>query len=236
MNELMKRENSAMAILNKESLNAMQDFAKMAITSQLFLSTEKCSNEEKIAKAVMQLAAGAEMGIGAVESLRSMIIIRGRVSFTAGFIASRIKTSGRYNYRVVKSDDTICSIEFFEGGESIGISAFSITDARKAGLGGDNWSKYPSDMLFARAISRGARRFCPDIFKGSAYTPEELIEAQPRKMIDADFVEAEVVNDEAQIDVPVNDEPIDNEPEQAIPAPAAPKKNGYQPRKIEDDF
>jgi hypothetical protein len=39
----------------------------------------------------------------------------------------------------------------------------------------DNWKKYPSDMLFARAISRGARRYAPGIFGGSPiYTPDEL--------------------------------------------------------------
>ena len=48
--------------------------------------------------------------------------------------------------------------------------------AQAAGLTGkDNWKKYPSDMLFARAISRGARRFAPGIFGGSpVYTPDEM--------------------------------------------------------------
>ncbi|NJO31398.1 MAG: recombinase RecT [Richelia sp. SL_2_1] len=41
-------------------------------------------------------------------------------------------------------------------------------------LGKDNWKKWPSDMMFARALTRGARRYCPDVFGGPAYTKEEL--------------------------------------------------------------
>ena len=38
-----------------------------------------------------------------------------------------------------------------------------------------NWRKYPRNMLFARAISNGARWYCPDLFGGSpVYTPDEL--------------------------------------------------------------
>lgn len=49
-------------------------------------------------------------------------------------------------------------------------------EAQEAGLlGKDNWKKYASDMLFARAISRGAKRYTPGIFGGSpVYTPDEL--------------------------------------------------------------
>jgi hypothetical protein len=58
----------------------------------------------------------------------------------------------------------------------VGASSFTIQEAQEAGLlGKDNWKKYPSDMLFARAISRGAKRFAPGIFGGTAvYTADEM--------------------------------------------------------------
>jgi hypothetical protein len=43
----------------------------------------------------------------------------------------------------------------------------------------DNWKAYPEDMLFARNISRGARRFTPDIFGAPVYTADELEEDAP---------------------------------------------------------
>jgi hypothetical protein len=63
--------------------------------------------------------------------------------------------------------------KFFEGAESLGVSTFTIDDAKKAQT--KNLEKFPRNMLFARAISNGARWYCPDIFGGSpVYTPDEM--------------------------------------------------------------
>jgi len=56
-----------------------------------------------------------------------------------------------------------------------GAATFTIEEAKTAGLAGkDNWKGYPSDMLFARALTRAQRRYAPDIWGGSVYTPEEV--------------------------------------------------------------
>ena len=40
---------------------------------------------------------------------------------------------------------------------------------------GDNWRKYPKNMLFARAISNGVKWHCPDVMNGQpVYTPDEM--------------------------------------------------------------
>ena len=58
-------------------------------------------------------------------------------------------------------------------GKEIGKSSFTTKDAAKAGIINKAvWQNYPKNMLFARALSNGARFFCPDVY--SAYTPEEL--------------------------------------------------------------
>ena len=87
-----------------------------------------------------------------------------------------VKNDPRYDYRVKQCDDKACIIEWFESGALRGQAGFTMAEALAAGLTGkDNWKKYPSDMLFARAISRGARRFAPGIFGGSpVYTPDEM--------------------------------------------------------------
>jgi hypothetical protein len=40
--------------------------------------------------------------------------------------------------------------------------------------GTQNLNKFARNMLFARCISNGIKWFCPDVFSGSVYTPEEL--------------------------------------------------------------
>jgi hypothetical protein len=72
-------------------------------------------------------------------------------------MAASIKRSQRYRYKIHELTDRRCTIEFFEEGESAGISAFSIEDAQKAGLlKGDNWRNYPRNMLFSRAMDISA--------------------------------------------------------------------------------
>ena len=124
------------------------------------------------AQAVVKVLAGRELGIGAVASMTGINIIQGRVALSANLIAALVKRSGRYGYQVTKLDDDICTIRFTEAGKSIGESTFTRADATKAGT--RNMDKFPRNMLFARAMSNGAKWFCADIFGGPVYTPEEL--------------------------------------------------------------
>ena len=93
-------------------------------------------------------------------------------------IASLIKKSNRYDYLIEKLDDTECVIAFFaletEGKKvELGKSTFTFKDAAKAGLANkDVWKNYPRNMLFARALSNGARWYCSDVYCG--YTAEEI--------------------------------------------------------------
>jgi hypothetical protein len=128
------------------------------------------------AQAIVKVMAGAELGLPPFASMTGIHIIQGKPVLGANVIATLVKNDPRYNYRVKEATDTVCTIEWLEDGKPAGASSFTMAEAKTAGLTGkDNWSKYPSDMLFARAISRGARRFAPGIFGGSPiYTPDEM--------------------------------------------------------------
>jgi hypothetical protein len=136
-------------------------------------------------------------------------IIKGKVTLSANLIASAIKRSGRYNYRVVTLTDDACRIDFYEAGERIGTSEFSTADAKAAGLAGDNWRKFPRNMLFARAISNGAKWYCPDLSGGPLYTPDELgaqVDGETGEVIDAPVVVKQPAT-------PATNEPTPFEPE-----------------------
>lgn len=128
------------------------------------------------AQAIVKVMAGAELGLPPFASMSGIHIVQSKPVLGANVIATLVKNDPRYNYKIVECTDKICTIEWFENGQSTGQSSFTMSEAQTAGLTGkDNWKKYPSDMLFARAISRGARRHAPGIFGGSPiYTPEEL--------------------------------------------------------------
>lgn len=124
------------------------------------------------AQAIVKVLAGRELGFGPIASMTGVNIVKGRPALSANLMAAAIKRSGRYTYRVVRLDDQACEIAFFENGQEIGRSVFTREDAKKAGT--QNMDKYPRNMLFARALSNGAKWYCPDIFGGPVYTPEEL--------------------------------------------------------------
>jgi hypothetical protein len=127
------------------------------------------------AQAVTKILAGQELGIGPVTSMTGIHVIKGKITLSANLIASAVRRSGKYDYAVRHLDDQRCEIEFYRDGKPIGVSTFTMEDAKRAGLSnGDNWRKYPPNMLFARAMSNGARWYCPDVFNGPVYTPDEL--------------------------------------------------------------
>jgi hypothetical protein len=151
-------------------LNDTLQLGKVLAESGFFADSRSAS------QAVVKVLAGREIGFGPVASMTGINIIQGRVSLSANIMAAAVKRSGRYNFRVREMTEAVCKIEFFERNgdkwESIGVSAFTDTDARKAGT--KNMDKYPRNMLYARAMSNGVRWYCPDVTGGPVYTPEEL--------------------------------------------------------------
>lgn len=132
------------------------------------------------AQAIVKVLAGRELGIGPISAMTGIYIVKGRVTMSANLMASLIKRSGRYTYAVLTMTDERVELAFKElqGGQwlDIGHSTFTKADAVQAGLWGssDPWKKTPRNMLFARAMSNGAKWFTPDIFSGPVYTPDEL--------------------------------------------------------------
>jgi hypothetical protein len=127
------------------------------------------------AQAAVKIIAGQELGFGPVASMTGIHIVQGRITLSANLIAAAIRRSGRYGYRILELSDEVCRLEFLEEGTSVGVTDFTWKDAERAQLAGKPiWKQYPRNMLFARAMSNGARFYCPDVFGGPVYTPEEL--------------------------------------------------------------
>lgn len=145
------------------------------------------------AQAMVKVLAGAEIGLPPFASMSGIHIVNGKPTLGANLIATLVKNDPRYDYRVKRADNEACVLAWYEGGAAVGESSFSIQEANAAGLTGkDNWRKYTSDMLFARALTRGARRYAPGIFGGAPiYTPDEMgVDTDE----DGHVVEGQIVN------------------------------------------
>ena len=118
------------------------------------------------AAAAAKLIIGRGLGLTDYDAMSGLHIIKGKAVLAANLMAAAIKRAGKYDYRCVVNEDE-ARIEFRQrtadgGWETIGITSYTMDDAKRAGLGGDNWRKYPKAMLFARAISTGYKQHCPD--------------------------------------------------------------------------
>jgi hypothetical protein len=162
-------ETTAVAV-PQMSLSDVMQLGSIAIASGNFPDLR--NNEQ----AIVRIMAGRELGLQPMTALRDLYVVEGKVAMSSGLIASMIRNHPKYNYKIRSMDNEHCIIDFFENGEQVGDSAFSIEDARQAGIyrQGSGWTKYPRNMLFARALTNGARWHCPDAFDGAVYTPEEL--------------------------------------------------------------
>jgi len=160
------------------SLNQLNFIGQMMAKSGMFPDVTDA------AKAFVKIMAGKEIGVTPFQSMTNIHLIQGKATMGANLMAAKVKGSGKYDYRVMELTSETCSILFrqrdplAEGGwADLGKFTYSLEDAKRAGLvkTGSSWEKYPSNMLFARAISSGVRIYCPDVFNGNlVYVPEEL--------------------------------------------------------------
>jgi hypothetical protein len=143
---------------------------------EIFFKSGYFQDTRDAAQAVTKIMAGRELGVPPVASMTGIYIVKGKPALGANLIAACVKRSGKYNYRVLQHDPTVCEIEFQEliGGkwEACGVSKFSLEDAKR--MGTQNMDKFPRNMLFARAMSNGAKWYCADVFIGGVYVPDEL--------------------------------------------------------------
>ena len=191
---------------------AVVEFETMQRMSIALYKSGYFADVKSEAQAIVKVMAGAELGLAPFASMTGIHIINGKPTLSANLIATLVKNDPRYDFGVPVCNNELCQVVWFENGKDVGDSSFTIEEAKQANLTGKAvWKQYPSDMLFARAITRGARRFAPGIFGGApVYTPEELGADTDQ---DGNIVEGEIVPEPSK-----NSQPPEPTPE---PAPAA---------------
>ena len=175
--------NTQVSTVQQLPIGELMNMAKAFAESGMFTDVKSA------AQAIVKIQAGQEIGIPPFAAMTGIHIIQGKPTIGAGLIASRLKGSGKYDYKVVEASEKICSIDFYQGADKIGNSTFTIEDARKAGT--KNIEKFPKNMLFARAISNGVKWYCPDVFSGPVYVPEEMTAIT----VDAEAVEVSNIDE-----------------------------------------
>lgn len=136
---------------------------------------------------------GHELGIGPMTSLQTMAIVSGKICMAAQMMLALAVKAG-VNYKIIVSTNEKAEIQF--KGDTEYVSAFSIEDAKKAGIykAQSGWEKYPKNMCFWRAVTQGIRVVKPGVVLG-LYAIEEL---QDAPAIDSDVKEEPPAQDKTR--------------------------------------
>lgn len=185
------------------NIEEIKEYARLMVATGWYFQDAR-SKDEAEARAVITILFGLELGLPPGAALRGVQVIKGRPTLSAGLIADRIAASGRVSFEDVERTTESCRLAWYRDSIKVGESQFTIEDAKRAGLTGGNWSKYPRQMLFARCLTEGQRVYAADVFSGSMYTTEELEVVQASESPQAKTLPApqkpprEVARDEAR--------------------------------------
>ena len=174
---------------------AIGNFNDVARISKMFFESGRFKDLTSAAQVGVKIMCGAELGISPFQSMSGVHIIQGKPCIGAGLMASKVDQHPAYDYEVLQQTDAVCEIKFFKNGKEKGISKFTAEDAKRAGT--QNMQKFPANMLFARAMSNGIKFYCPGVFAGPVYTPEEMGDK-------TEDVQHEVIPQKETLNIPEN--------------------------------
>ncbi len=114
-----------------------------------------------------------------------MYPVNGLVTLSAQMMNMMIVNAG-HRVKILQFTDQICELELIRTDRTEDTTlkySYTYEQAKVAGLvGKDNWKKNPRDMLFARALSGGARKHMPDVLMNCyvmGEIPDEKLPEEP---------------------------------------------------------
>jgi len=155
-------------------LQKLQNIDDIVRMGKVFYESGMFDDLKNMAAAIVKVQAGTELGIPPFQAIGGVHIIKGKAVIGAGLMASMVDRHPEYDFEVLQQGEKVCEIKFFKNGKVRGVSKFTEEDARKAGT--QNMGKFPANMLYARAMSNGVKWFCPGVFAGPVFVPEEFEE------------------------------------------------------------
>ena len=186
-NEVVKRDAS----LAIAGTTAEDTFDKMLAMGDKLMKTGFLPPTIKTgAQAAAIILRGRELGLGVMESLTTLNIIKNKPTVPPQtMLAMAYKKIPGFGAQCIKSTAEIAVWKFKRPGTTHE-QTFTLDDAQKLGLTGkDNYVTQAKTMLNWRCIAAGMRLIAPDVVHG-VYTPEEM---DPNIVIvDADSGEVEV--------------------------------------------
>jgi hypothetical protein len=197
----MSTDDDKITALVPRTIAETKDMARTFAASNL-LPPEYRGKEPNVFVAIV---AGGELGLAPMAAIRLVNVINGKSILSADGMVGVVLGSGLAEYFIPISQDT-ASVTWEtkrRGAPQPTRATWTLDDAKRAGLDGSNWKKYPRAMLNARCKAELARLVYPDVLAGCYELSEgeeiersgRVVESQRRGKHD-DVQDAEIVSTE----------------------------------------
>lgn len=162
---------SELVVVPQIDMDALERSAEHLVQS-------KYSTERNVADALWLIATGAGLGIDPATALRAIHVIKGKPVLSADLMSAVAMRHPACEYLIVRkmtAEECVIATKRRGWPEEV-VMSWTSEDAKRAGLSGDNWRKYPQAMLKARCLAQIVRASYPDALMG-CYVEGELDEA-----------------------------------------------------------
>lgn len=181
MNEF--EQQSALTVRQSKPIDLSPRTFEEALTFSQYLADSDMVPKDfkgKPGNCLIAMQWGAELGLKALQALQSLAVINGRPTLWGDAVIALARSSPVCEY-VIEEDDghtAVCKVK--RRGEPEQSRAFSVDDARAAGLHGKQgpWATYPKRMRQMRARAFALRDVFPDVLRGLSIA-EEVMDFQP---------------------------------------------------------
>lgn len=167
-----------LAVARKLPSLAEASFGELMLLAQQLVPTGFLPDHIKTpGQCVAIILAGRELGMAPMRALRSIQMVKGKITESADSQLARFKSDGgRATFTKLDETGAILRLRHPNGDEHT--ETFGPEDAKRAGLGGDNYRKFPVAMYRSRSITAGLKSIGWEGGAG-AYDPDELAIAIP---------------------------------------------------------
>lgn len=157
-------------------------------------AAESKSNDPKALgmSAALRIAYAESLGLPA-HAAQEVHLIRGNLTLSAKLCRALAHQHGLRVVKVEEKADSVTAAVIDDKGRELGRTTYTLAHAKKQGLSGDNWTKNPDRMLWARASKRVLDDFAPWVTVG--VLSEEQAEdwtGDPVTVADAEVVDDDI--------------------------------------------
>lgn len=142
--------------------------------------------------AALRIAYAESLGLPA-HAAQEVHLIRGNLTLSAKLCRALAHQHGLRVVKVQEKADSVTAAVVNVEGNELGRTTYTLAQAKKQGLSGDNWTKNPDRMLWARASKRVLDDFAPWVTVGVLSVEQaEDWTGEPVKVADAEIVDDDI--------------------------------------------